>query len=257
MKRNSTLMALMMLTAIGCARAAEPGKPEYTIARTDVAPPIDATEKAGDWESVWNDPRWAGAQTLTVENFHTSSTLTRPKAQARVLFDDDAIYVIWRVEDTHVTSVINEYNGPVSRDSCVEFFFEPHPARYFNIEINAGGTLLFRHNQTQPDGSYKREVVNEVIARDIVISHSLPPVIAPPIESNVTWFIAYKVPFDMLEKLAGPLRPVAGKTWRANFYKILGDPKNPHAHWGTWSPIVILSFHQPQHFAPLHFESNR
>ena len=66
-----------------------------------------------------------------------------PKTQAKLMYDSDALYIIFRVEDKYICAVAR-HQGNVCRDSCVEFFFTPSEdieTRYFNLETNCGGLL--------------------------------------------------------------------------------------------------------------------
>jgi hypothetical protein len=142
-----------------------------------------------------------------------------PKVEARMGYDRENVYVIFRVQDRYVKSVVQEYNGNVSGDSCVEFFFAPDPAKplcYFNLEINAGGTPLIFYI-TKPMSGLTR-LPPEEISR-IEIAHSLPRVVDPEITDPVTWTIEARIPFSILEKYTPVARPAAGVQWKANFYK--------------------------------------
>ena len=84
------------------------------------------------------------------------------------------------------------------------------------------------------------------------ITSSLPPVVDPEITEPVNWSLEAVIPVEILEAFVGPLGPLPGQIWRANFYKC-GD-RTSHPHWVMWSPIgEIFSFHQPAFFGRLEF----
>ena len=56
----------------------------------------------------------------------------------------------------------------------------------------------------------------------------------------------------MLARYSGPLGTLAGRAWRANFYKC-GD-QTSHPHWAAWSPVDELNFHLPRCFGTIAFE---
>jgi hypothetical protein len=222
--------------------------PSYTIKRA-----IDPVRLDLDWESG----EWAAANALSVENFHSRSTDHRPRTLAKLLYDDTALNVFFRVEDHYVRCVHSKYQDPVCRDSCVEFFVQPtERPGYFNFEFNCGGTLLlfFIEDATRlsPSEFKKATKVAPEIAGRIHVAHSMPKIVEPELQQPTTWMLQYSIPFEVFESHVGPIKPVAGQSWRANFYKC-GD-QTSHPHWATWAPIEQLNFHQPQHFAPLHFE---
>ena len=66
-----------------------------------------------------------------------------PKATFRVAHSDDALAVMFEVEESHVRAVALDDNGPVWEDSCVEFFVAaPDGEGYFNFEVSCIATAL-------------------------------------------------------------------------------------------------------------------
>ena len=232
---------------------------EYVVRRLKALPPGPSS-----LDAAWQGAEWSRAQTLGVDRFHEKPDALYPKTQARLLHDDAGIHVFFRVEDRYVRSVTTTYQGPVYRDACVEFFMEPDVKRgYLNMETNAGGTLLMKyHDPNGPPGAeqsppgFMLVLVPWEKAQHVRIHHSLPKVIDPEIPTAVIWYVQYYVPFEVLETYFGSLRPVSGRTWRANFFKISMD--NSHPHRATWSPIPpearTAGFHQPKFFSPIRFE---
>ncbi len=216
----------------------------YTIHRTAEPPRLD-----GDWDS----PAWAAAPPLEINNFHEKGGDHRPRTQARVLYDDDRVYGIFRVEDRYVRSVVTQRNGSVCSDSCVEFFVEPVADRgYFNFEINCGGTLLLHYNSRSAAVKYDPVVVDDARLDLVRIHHSMPKTVDPEIIDPVTWTLQYSAPYELFEPYVGDVKRGQGAVWRANFYKC-GDATS-HPHWAMWSEIPgPLGFHRPEHFAPVVF----
>jgi hypothetical protein len=170
------------------------------------------------------------------------------------MYDDNNLYLIFQVKDRFVRCITTEYNGPVWEDSCVEFFFAPdsdQPLRYFNLEINCGGTPLMRYT------IIPRKKFTTLSAADIKmieIAHSLPRIVDPEIREPVIWSIEYRIPITMLEKYSRVTYPEPGTVWRANFYKISENSSNPH--YITWSLVDVIApdFHLPQFFGLLNFQ---
>lgn len=218
---------------------------------------------SGDWDAHWHSAQWPKTPVLEIGHFHKQSSATRPRTLVRIYHNADGVGVIWRVEDTLVTSVQTQHMQSVSYDSCVEFFFEPRPELgYINLEINAGGTVLWRWQQPAPPGDtsgrrYLRIPPPAEIRTQIKVRHSLPDRIDPPMAKPTVWYIEAFIPEAVLRWAFGrDMAALTSSTWRVNFYKLLGDPKHPHSHWAAWSPIGdILNFHRPEIFAPLRFET--
>lgn len=223
----------------------------------------------GDWEAYWNGPAWSQANTISVDEWSTHSTATRPKARARVLYDESGIRLLWRVEDTFVAAVHTQTNGMVSRDSCVEWFIEPDKAMgYTSLEINAGGTYLWKVHRPVGDVTlhyppfyWSPESPSADTLKLIQVRHSMPASpIYPPIERPTTWYIEAFIPIEALGAIF-PIKPedLPGAHWRCNFFKVIGSARNmlivAHKHYGSWKPIgPVLNFHQPAKFGDLYFE---
>jgi len=207
----------------------------------------------GDWDS---EP-WSRAFTVHVNLFRPEGSDHHPDTRARVLYDDEGLYVIFRVYDRFVRCLATEYQDPVYQDACVEFFVRPRAERgYFNFEMNCGGVLLLKYIEdcTRTDDGFKKYLdVPAEIGGQVVAYHSLDAPIDPEIEDPVEWRVEYAIPFSLFERYVGPLGELPGQTWRGNFYKCAEN--NSHPHYASWAPIgEELNFHVPEHFAPLHFE---
>jgi hypothetical protein len=176
-----------------------------------------------------------------------------PKTQAKIVYNNSAILVMFKVEDQYVKAVYSKNQDPVYKDSCVEFFFTPGTdikKGYFNLEMNCSGTMLF-HHQVEP----RKDPVSiraEDIAR-IQVEASLPDLVDPEITEKTTWQVAYRIPFSILKKYHDFEDPAPGTIWLANFYKCADDTSHPH--WLTWSPIdkPTPDFHRPEYFGKLEF----
>jgi hypothetical protein len=221
-------------------------RPHYCIRRCAAAPALDA---------AWDNPTWATADTLQVAHFHARSSRHRPQVEVRQLHDDATIYTLFRVHDRYVRSVQTALNGPVCTDSCVEFFVRPCAERgYLNFEINAGGTLHLSYieDPTRTENGFARwKPVPPERAAQVRIASTLPRVVEPEITEPLEWRLAFAVPLALLESYVGPLRPLNGAGWRANYYKC-GD-RTSHPHWAAWAPVNVLNFHQPDCFGTITF----
>lgn len=222
---------------------------EYNVVRLNGPLKIDAN---------WEKPQWKKVKPIKLKLYIGEIPSFKPKTEAKMMYDENNVYVIFRVKDRFVRSLVQEYNGNVSGDSCVEFFFAPdsnHPKRYFNLEINAGGTpLLFYIWPPYPKEKFTKLDPEEI--KQIEIAHSLPAVVDPEIMDPVTWTIEYRIPLSVLEKHSEVTKPGPGVTWKANFYKTAGRKHTSNPHYITWSFVdhPKPNFHLPQFFGTLKFQ---
>ena len=88
----------------------------YKVARLNKKMPIDAN---------WNKSQWKKIKPVKITNYMGKLPAFKPQVEAKMMYDNDNVYVIFRVKDRYVRSLVQEYNGNVSEDACVEFFFAP------------------------------------------------------------------------------------------------------------------------------------
>ena len=220
----------------------------YTIARTSSLSAPDAN---------WNRREWQSAETLEITYFSWEDSGHHPKTEARLLYSDTHLAVIFRVEDHYVRAVAQQFQDSVCTDSCVEFFVAPvsDSLPYFNFEINCGGTmLLYRCLSPEELAEGKTRIsVTEEDWSTITIAHSLPKIVEPERVVPTTWTVEYHVPFALFDRYFDSVRIGPDAMWRANFYKC-GD-RTSHPHWGSWAPVGTLrpNFHVPERFQTIVF----
>ena len=219
-----------------------------------------SSESLGSPNADWEDPKWSEAETLEITQYRWEDSGHHPPTQVRILYDDDFLAAIFRVEDQFVQALAKNFGDPVSQDSCVEFFLSPFSMdqtnAYFNFEINCGGILLLRRCSSLRERAWGRE--NSMLAEEdaelVRIAHTLPNRIQAEITEPITWAVEFHVPFNLFSRYFVDLqKPSAGTEWKGNLYKCAAGS---HPHWGSWAPIELekASFHAPEFFRPLRFD---
>ncbi len=206
-------------------------------------------------DADWNKPVWQAIKPIMLELYMGHEPKHKPQTQVKLAWDDEHVYVIFRVEDRYVRAVATEYFGSVCKDSCVEFFFTPQQDTadgYFNLETNCIGTILMFHQQARNQG---RRNLDTADLDTIRLATSLPKnkPIDPEITEPTVWTLEYALPWRMLKNYTNTACPAADVKWRANFYKCADQTSQPH--WLTWSKIPLdkPDFHQPRYFGYLEF----
>ncbi len=220
--------------------------PLYPIRPLPAEPALD-----GDW----SDPLWKPIPAAPVNRFHPDSPNRHPRTRVKLASGPRGLHLFFRVEDRQVIARCTRYQEQVCKDSCVEFFVEPDGNRgYFNFEFNCTGVLLLYHitDSTRTPGGFRgRRAIPLALGRQVKTHASFAGPILKAIPGPLVWHLQAFIPFRLFESCLGPIQPLAGKTWRGNFYKCGSDQR----HYASWAPIGTLNFHQPCHFAPLVFEN--
>ena len=246
MRTLSILSILLISSLAGCKPEAEPEEGyKYQVTRLEERPEVNA---------VWDKAPWTGIKSLELTHYMGDKPDHFPLVEAKIAYDNLAIYVIFRVQDKYVKAVHSEHQDPVYTDSCVEFFFSPDENSnegYFNLEMNCGGIMLF-HHQTEPRTN-QTHIAGEDI-QQVEVAHSLPQIVDPEIQVDTTWYVEYRIPFSVLASYRDFPVPESGTIWRANLYKCADATSHPH--WLTWAPIDLPrpDFHQPDFFGTLEFQ---
>jgi len=245
--RYLACLGLTMLASsdISCSGNERTVAQEYSVAKLKKPITIDGN---------WNKPVWKKIKSMRLGFIMGKEPAFRPTVNVKMAYDDKNLYLIFRVRDKFVRCVNNKFNGPVWDDSCVEFFFSPdtqYQEKYFNLEINCGGTPLMYYNIIPRKNHV---ILDPIDLRQIEIAHSLPEIVDPEIKGPTTWTVEYRIPTELLKKYAEITKPDSGVVWKANFYKIGDKTSNPH--YMTWSYIdkAEPDFHQPAYFGILVFK---
>ncbi|MEA4890874.1 MAG: carbohydrate-binding family 9-like protein [Clostridiaceae bacterium] len=187
-------------------------------------------------ETVW--PAWTAAP---IDHYLWPENDYRPRAWARLGYDDQALYLRLAVEEDEPRITYYNHQDPVYLDSCLEFFVEPHPEEstlFFNFEFNAAGALLSAYGLNRDE----RTSLTPAELDSLIIQAGRRS------EPRPVWQITCRIPRSLLESHSGPLDWRPGLAMGANFYKC-GD-QTPQPHYGCWNLITSAEadFHRPQDF---------
>lgn len=215
--------------------------PSYLVKKADAAVNIGAE---------WNDPVWQKANTQRLE-FVCKETEHQPRTEIRMLYDEKNIYGLFQVRDRYVRAVQEKDQGSVCTDSCVEFFVRPaNEVKYFNFEMNCGGTMLLYHITHCRSGNFI--TIPQEDLDTVERFHTMPKIVEPEITDPVTWRLGFRIPLSFFVKYSHIDPKLSGQVWHANFTKC--GSKTSHPHWLSWVTLPKLDFHLPDEFGELIFE---
>lgn len=215
---------------------------------------VSKLKKPMQIDGNWNKPQWQKILPVTIDKYMGRTPEFKPTVKAKMMYDDDYMYIIFQVNERYIRCRTKEINGPVWEDCCCEFFFAPDssfPGKYFNLEMNCGGVPLMNYNAIAKKDIKPLDVED---IKKIEIAYSYSPKDTIEVSEPTTWTLEYKVPFTMLKKYSGITYPKPGVTWRANFYKIAH--KSSNRHYMSWALVDIkgIDMHLPEFFGVLKFQ---
>jgi hypothetical protein len=221
---------------------------EYTIRRTKEPISLTPTE---------NPRGYTADKAFVLEEFNWYRSGPKPLTRGQALYDDDALYLWFSIEDHHISAEVTTLNGPTYQDSSVEFFAQPSPKsnnKYFNFEVHCCGQ--FKLGWQEPnwkENNIGRDLISPELADQITVRTSVTGKTKEPTVDDEMWWISVKLPFDVLCSFTGlDITPSTGEVWRGNFCRSGVESDSQKA---TWNPIETPEpkYHSPAFFGRLLF----
>ena len=197
-----------------------------------------------------DEASWHAASMIDRFEFPWWTSGDRERTEARLLWDDEALYVSFRAFDRHVSAVLTERDDPVSRDDCVEVFIAPDTSdvsSYFNFEFNALGTILDRSPRSERSSGWNAEGVRVAVHIDGTLNDEQ--------DVDRLWTTEIAIPFDSFDGFSPRLPPVDGDVWRLNLYRTGGAVNLQYIAWSD-TQTETPAFHVPERFGVVSFSSD-
>jgi hypothetical protein len=191
-------------------------------------------------EDPWAIP--AGWETVALVRAGDGSA-PRLGTTVAVMWDDDALTVVFSAVDDHVVATHIEHDAPLYEEDVVEVFLAPRRAtEYFELEVNPLGTI-FDARIESPDG------VRATMRTDL--AWTCRDLFAALRRVGTTVDTVIRIPFASVEVET----PKDGDEWQANFFRIDRGPRGDE--FTAWQPAMKTppDFHVVKAFGTLRFSS--
>jgi hypothetical protein len=233
--------------AEGAERAPVRPPPSVRASYAEGTITIDGETDEAAWQS-------AGRTRSFVNTLNGSAA--EPRTHARVMWDDEHLYVAFDVHDDFVRNTHDERDAHLWEQDAVEIMVDPDGdgRNYFEMQVSPTGevfdTRYDTRRQPQPfghvdwNGGLEAAVSVRGTANDDGEDQGYTAEIAIP------WSA-----FDAGEPAAS--RPEAGATWRMNLYVMDSRPGGAAQRSAGWSPTHERDFHVPTRFGRVTFEPQR
>ncbi|MCA9039954.1 MAG: carbohydrate-binding family 9-like protein [Planctomycetaceae bacterium] len=218
--------------------------PEYTILRASNPVVIDGKLDESDWQAA-----------KSVGEFKFAWYVSGKKEQtvAKMLWDDEYLYVSYRCEDAHISATRTERGSSVWLDECVEVVTAPNAddsENYFNIEMNVNGAFLEGHHP-EGLGSKSKERWH---CEGIKIATSVEGTLNEDSDVDSHWVLEAAIPFSAFAHVAKHAPPEPGDVWRLNLNRCGGTTNEQYSQWSP-STTKEPQFHFPQAFGRVHYSA--
>ena len=231
--------------------------------RAESAPVIDGHLVDGAWARAPWTPDF-------VDITGDAGLVPRLRTRAKLLWDDDYLYVGAELAEPHVWASLTTRDAVIYHDNDFEVFIDPDGDNhlYCELEINALNTvwdlLLVRPYR---DGGPAVDAWDITGLRTAV---HVDGTLNDPTDRDRGWSVEIALPWDVLAEPAGrPTPPAVGDIWRINFsrvqwrtriegehyVKITDDATGrplPEDNW-VWSPQGLVAMHCPERWGKVVF----
>lgn len=222
-------------------------------------------------DDAWKTADWT-ADFVDIE----ADKKPKPKfrTRAKMLWDDDWLYIAAELEEPHVWGTLTRRDSVVFHDNDFEVFIDPDGDNhgYYEMEMNAlntvwdlylvkpyrdGGPVLFNWD-------YKR--MRTAVHVDGTLND--------PSDKDKGWTVEIAIPWNDIVEYQSQLkqdgtppptvwRPSEGTTWRIGFSRIEWEveivdgkyrrvPNTPEYNW-LWSPQGVIDMHRPETWGYVQF----
>ena len=236
------LIAALSVAAIYAAQpVGDDGLPIYEAFRASGRLTIDGRLDEADW---------LAADVITLQFPWESQTGVKQKTTARILWDDDNLYVGYDCQDAEITALYDTRDDPTYRDDCVEIFISPNQQKlylYYGLEMNCRAVLY--------DYFYvfKQSIIKRFDMNEVKLATNLRGTLNVSGDTDEGWSLEVAIPFENFGDLINRVPPEPGSSWRVNLNR--WDGVEPHRRLSMWSPSGMEkpNPHNPDRFGILVF----
>jgi transglutaminase-like putative cysteine protease/predicted esterase len=213
-----------------------------------------------------NDPAWADAPWTEdfVDIQGASKARPRLRTRAKLLWDDDFLYIAAELEEPHVWATLTNHDSVIFRDPDFEVFIDPkgETEPYYEFEINALNTtwdLLL--DKPYMDGGKPHNEWEIAGAKTAV---NVRGTLNDPADIDAGWTVELAFPWKVLSEHARhPGPPNEAEQWRIDFSRVEWQtaitnnsyhkvPNQPEDNW-VWSPAGVVDMHRPEMWGVVQF----
>ncbi len=211
--------------------------PEYTAPKARRAPVID-----GDL----SDDAWKGAPEVTLRGSFDGRTVST-RTTARLVWDDEALYVAFDVEDPDIWGTLRQRDDPIYTEEVVEIFLDANAdgRTYNELQVSPHNVIFdayFPARRQGMDLSWDSQLQSAVKVRGTLDD---------PSDRDEGWTVEMRIPYEPLAEVPNvPPRP--GDRWRMNLYR-LEHPRRRGVEGQSFSPLFVGDFHALPRFGWLVF----
>lgn len=161
---------------------------------------------------------------------------SRVQTRARLLWDDEYLYVAFAVRDDDIWNETKERDGKLWEQDVVEVYLDPGAdgKDYVELQVSPANVIFdaWFDSHRKPDWPEAAKRLTLDLKTAVTAEGSVNA--RDDGESDRTWTVEMAIPFKGLPGVEGP--PKVGETWTLNLYRLDGKSAKQPASQGAWSP---------------------
>jgi hypothetical protein len=223
--------------------------PEYTVLKSATAMTIDGK---------LTEPEWVAAPLTAKFVHHTDGTATRLSTQAKLLWDDQYLYIGFICEDPDVWAILKNRDDNLWNGEVVEMLCDPDGdgLNYFEVQVNPLGTLL---DLTLTKAYSAGGVANLAWTLHFKAAVWVDGTLNDSSDVDTKWCCEVALPFKELAFMGPSLHfpPKDGEAWRILLTRYDYERKGSKVvELSAWNQTSSSSFHVPAKFGRIIFSAN-
>jgi len=247
---------LLILFCAGLFAASAQSPKQYTCHRAGTPVRIDGRMDDPSWsKAAWTD--WF----VDIEG--ASKPEPRFRTRAKMLWDDNYLYVGAELEEPDVWATLTQHDSVIFHDNDFEVFLNPSGdgRNYFEFEINAlnTGWDLFLPKPYREGGKADNSWEIPGLRTAVHVDGTL----NDPRDRDRGWTVEIAFPWAAFASRAPVVRPKPGEDWRVNFSRVewrtvvengkYTKPAGEKEDNWVWSPQGIINMHVPDRWGFVRF----
>ena len=213
-----------------------------------------------------DDPAWAAVP--WTDDFVDIEGASKPKprfrTRAKMLWDDEYLYIAAELEEPHVWGTLTKHDSIIFFDPDFEVFIDPDgdTHEYYEFEMNALNTTwdLFLPKPYKDGGKADNSWEIPGMKTAVQVRGTL----NDPSDRDEGWTVEIAFPWRVLaEKAHRPAPPQEGDQWRIGLSRVEWQitthdgkyekvPNTAEDNW-VWSPQGVIDMHRPERWGYVQF----
>jgi predicted esterase len=236
----------------------KPIVPQYYVCRHTSTPIV--VDGIPD-DAAWADAPWT-ADFVDIQD--GAKPKPRFRTRAKMLWDDDYLYIAAELEEPHVWATLTQHDSVIFQDPDFEVFINPRgdTHNYYEFEMNAlntGWDLMLERpymDKGRANNSWDIPGLKTAVHVNGTLNN--------PADIDKGWTIEIAFPWKVLSEHARhPGPPTEGEQWRIDFSRVEWQittnggvykkvPDTPEDNW-IWSPPGVVDMHRPEMWGVVQF----